>query len=180
MMRPQLLILVVCLLGALNATPKLPLSFGGQFEVFTRQGDPHYAIAPFISGYYKGIGHVKIGALVEKYDQVDANGAIFATERKRIFGQVGIDLVMIGGGSYIYYKLSNQKLLVDNTLGDSDWILNHSIGIGAQHMLNPFLGLTAELEYAWDKALINSQAPQSEPLSQSGVQMNLGILFYIY
>ncbi|MGL1902168.1 MAG: hypothetical protein OCC49_08540 [Fibrobacterales bacterium] len=180
MMQPQLLILLMCLAGTLFAAPKLPLTLGGQFEVFTRQGNPHYAIAPFLSGYYPEIGHVKVGALIEKYDQTDGNGALFATERKRIFGQVGIDLVMIGGGSYLYYKLSNEKLLVDNTLGDSDWVLNHSIGIGAQHMLSPFLGFTAEIEYAWDKALINSQAPQSNTLNQSGVQMNLGILFFIY
>ncbi len=160
--------------------PRLPLAAGGQFEVLTNMGKSDYTITPFISGYLQGIGHVKVGAMIESYESRADNTQIYETTKTRIFGQVGVDLVILGGGSYFFYKFNNEKLEIDNTAGDSDWLYNHSLGIGAQHYLDPFLGLTAELEYFPEKKSINKSAPTEAPLSQTVIQINLGILFFIY
>jgi len=175
-----LLVLMYSVTAVWANGPQLPLALGGQFEVYTNMGNSEYTISPFISGYMKGVGHVKLGGMVESYEQRDPSERVFNTTQRRFFGQVGVDLVMIGGGSYLFYKLSNTKIEKDNSAGDSEWVLNHSMGIGAQHQLDPYLGITAEIEYVWDKQSINTAAPTAEPLAQSVVQINLGILFFIY
>lgn len=171
--------LFLCLSVSLAWTSVLPLFVGVQMETGygLLQGDHSgvgvVRLAPILGAYLPGIGYTKLGYSWWRSDIQDSTGSS-NVEQKDFSIQLASTL---GSASSPYLLGSYTRADRLSPMGDVTWN-EWGLGLGSLAMLSPNILLLTEFEYRWIGEHYDPMAEQT--LDGTRIQVNLGLVFYLY
>ena len=158
------------------AQPNIPLVVGGQVEFSPSLTKDQTNLSPFLMLYSPDYGNFKLSWFRQGF-QESLDSSIVELSEIRYFAQLSVSLNRLRNGTYGYVKYISTE--IQNSLGDNKWD-EWAFGIGGTHVLHPYLELMMEIEYLPSQYRIESVGQDLIKLKETGLNINLGFIIYIY
>ncbi len=172
-----LLTALLLLLPLSAQAQQLPLAIGAQAEIPASLDNEPSRIVPFLGVFLPGMGHVKA-----QWSETVLNEAGDRTTHRRlqrVGGEIGLNMGLLVGESYVAGLWRNVKSLDDGVQGDAIW-QEWGTGVGSVWRPAEWILLQAEVVHIWVGEHRVPDATEAVRTSGRVWQMSLGFAAFLY